>query len=407
VRISLLNAAILAAAGGALGCSSSSGPPGDAVPVGLLLSYSGYLAANAINSERAVILALEVANSAGGIEGRPLTILPRDTRSRTGDEVSQRANALFAAGASVMIGPDAIDIVTQLRPFLTEQQHTILLPAFETASDVGFGSKPIDWFVMGPGAGRMSCELNAQLALDGRKRPVAITSGQGYNANIAWYLTNYYGMPKYILPAAESSATTTVKAILAMDADAYVLVAFPADASALVYALAAAGALKEPTRFYLSPTLHTPAFLATVPSGVLDGARGVSPGTMAGANDFRERFVARWQDMPLDDAYAFYDAGAVSILAIERAVVHTGAIPTGTGLTQHVLAVTKAGNHPIRWDELGSGLALLRSGQEIEYLGLSGQLEFDQTGKAADAHTKWWTVASGGFADTAEMSHCK
>src|SRR5205814_9227432 len=75
-------AALLALAvgeGGPLGC----GAPAEAdhpIPIGLLLSYSGPLAANSVNSERAVLMAVEAVNAAGGVTGRPLSVLPRDTR---------------------------------------------------------------------------------------------------------------------------------------------------------------------------------------------------------------------------------------------------------------------------------------------------------------------------------------
>jgi ABC-type branched-subunit amino acid transport system substrate-binding protein len=352
-------------------------------------------------------MAIEAANAAGGVEGRPLRLMARDTRSHGGDDVAQPAGELFAAGAPVLIGPDQIDLVTQLRAPSLDQEHTLLLPSFNTASDVGFGYKPASWFVMGPGSGRMACELVSQLHADGRRSALVVTNAKGYNSAIAWNLANLYGMPKYILPAMEPSATATVKSILAVKADAYVLAAFPADASSLFYAMAAIGNLDDPTRWYLSPTLHTPAFLDTLPTGVLAGARGVSPGTVAGAGDFRDAFARRWQDRPLDDAYPFYDAGAVAALAIERAFVRTGTIPSGTGLAEHIQAVTRVGNEIVDWNELEQGLALLRRGQEIEYVGLSGILEFDSTGQAPTANTKWWTVGTEAFLDKAASGECK
>jgi hypothetical protein len=54
------------------------------------------------------------------------------------------------------------------------------------------------------------------------------------------------------------------------------------------------GALGSPSQWYLSPTLHTPALLETIPKGVLAGAHGVASGTVAGASDFRARFEERW-----------------------------------------------------------------------------------------------------------------
>jgi branched-chain amino acid transport system substrate-binding protein len=392
---------------GPAGCDSAPAGPTDPIPVGLLLSFSGYNAANSINSERALTMALEVVNASGGIEGRPLQVMARDTRSQGGTGVSEPARALFKAGAAILIGPDTIDLTTQLRPALKGDEHTILLPSFGTASDVGFGNKPKDWFVMGPGTGRVACELVAQLAADGRQSALVVYNARGYNSNLSFNLGNRFGMPKFVLPAEGSSTMATVKGIVASDAEAYILAAFPADASSLIYALAADGSLGDPARWYLSPTLHNPAFLATIPKGALAGAHGVSAGTVAGAMDFRNRFAARWHDTPLDDAYPFYDAGAVAALAIERALIRQGAIPCGTGLTEHVLAVTHAGGRPIQWDELELGLALVRKGQDIEYVGLTGRLEFDASGQAPYASTKWWQIHDKGFDDIAQVSDCR
>jgi ABC-type branched-subunit amino acid transport system substrate-binding protein len=57
------------ALGGSLACEA---PPEDAIPIGLLLSYTGDPAANSINSERALRMAIEEANAAGGVAGRPV-----------------------------------------------------------------------------------------------------------------------------------------------------------------------------------------------------------------------------------------------------------------------------------------------------------------------------------------------
>jgi branched-chain amino acid transport system substrate-binding protein len=174
----------------------------------------------------------------------------------------------------------------------------------------------------------------------------------------------------------------------------------------LVYALAANSAIGEPTRWYLSPMLHTPAFLDSIPRGVLQGARGVAPGTVAGGREFRARFSSRWQDTTLDDAPAFYDAGALAVLALQRAIALEGTIPEGTSLAPHLIAVTKAGGTPVRWDDLGRGLQLLRQGQEIEYIGVSGAVHFDEAGQSRAASTKWWVLDQAGPTDIPRVSDC-
>lgn len=387
---------------GVLGCGEPA-PAGDEIPVGLMLSYSGYLAASSVNSERSLIMAIEAANAAGGINGRRLRLEARDTRSDP-SKVAGPARELLAADVALVIGPDTTDLATSLRSLF--EDRTMVLPSFHTSSDVDF--KPANWFVMGPSIARVACELVAQTKVDGRQKPVVIVNPTGYNSALSWELGNRYGLPKHVLPTDGTSTRATVRPITALPADAYILAAFPSAASSLMQALAALGVLTEPTRWYLSPTLHTPAFLESIPNNLLKDARGVSPGTIAGAAAFRARFRERWDDVPLDDAYAFYDAGAVAALALQRALVQEGAIPTGIGLAQHLRGVTRAsGKNHVRWDEIAAGLALLRAGQEINYIGLSGPLEFDQAGQTPAAATNWWVVGAGGFADVSNESDCR
>jgi ABC-type branched-subunit amino acid transport system substrate-binding protein len=214
-------------------------------------------------------------------------------------------------------------------------------------------------------------------------------------------------MPKYVVPTDEAATKATVRPITAVTADAYLLAAFPTSASSLVYALTASGSLNEPARWYLSPTLHTPAFLDSIPKGLLKGAHGVSAGNSIGGADFRARFNQLWQDVPLDDAYPFYDAGAISALALERAFTRQGTIPAGGGLGEHILAVTKGGGTPIRWNELDMGLQLLRAGQEIEYVGISGSTQFDSSGQTPSASTNWWTIGDDGFTEVPRPNECQ
>jgi branched-chain amino acid transport system substrate-binding protein len=389
--------------GGAAGCGAPPSSSAGTIKVGLMLSYTHYLAANSFNSERAVLMAMEAANAAGGAGGR-LQLVARDTHSAA-DKVVPAAQQLIDEGAAIFIGPDTADTVTPLRALLADR--TMILPSYSTGSDLGFGFKPSSWFVMGAAASRVACELHAQLVADGRKNTVLIANPTGYGSTLGWEITNAFAYTKYILPTDQPSTGSSVQPIVKAGADSYILAAFPSSASSLVYALSAVGALDDPTRWYLAPTLHTPVFLSFIPAGSLRGARGVAPGTGAGAAEFEQAFYDRWQDRPLDEAYAFYDAAVVAALAIHRALAREGAVPTGTGLSQHVLAVTTAGQTPVHWNELGRAFALLQGGQEIEYLGLSGPIEFDTRGTAPAAQTRWWTIGADGFADLPERSDCK
>jgi hypothetical protein len=281
----------------------------------------------------------------------------------------------------------------------------VILPSLATSSDILYKSP--SWFVIGASIVRVACELVSQLRADGRQNPLLIVNPSGYNSGLAWTLSNSYGFPKFVLGTNEVPTATTVAPITASQADAFVLAAFPPSATSLVYALLATGGFDDPTRWYLSPTLHSPVFLQSLPKGGLAGARGVSQGSNADGAGFRDRFAAAWDDLPFDDAYPFYDAGALAVLSLQHALTQLGAIPDGRLLSDHIIAVTRAGGTPIRWNELAQGLELIRQGVPITYLGLSGKLEFDTLGHSAGAVTNWWTIGPDGFADRDGQSDCR
>ena len=284
----------------ALGLGCAAPPQDDPIQIGLLLSYTGSLASNSVNSERALLLAIEAANQAGGVDGRPVEILARDTRSDP-RKILEPTQELLDAKAAVLIGPDYNNLLSQAREIL--EQRTLILPSFATASnDVEAPLLVRDGRRLSAGGLRAGDPVPLRRPRHAASRSSAPATT---TAALSWEFSNAYGLVKHVLSTDQASTTTTVQALArAMaGADAYLLAASPDTASSLIYALAAIGELKDPARWFLSPTLHTPAFLESIPKGVLNGARGVSSGTVAGAADFRALFKARWDDSPLDDAY--------------------------------------------------------------------------------------------------------
>ena len=94
------------------------------------------------------------------------------------------------------------------------------------------------------------------------------------------------------------------------------------------------------------------------------------------------------------------------MLALQRAFSREGAIPSGTGLTPHILAVTDPAGMSVQWNELPRGLELLRQGHEVRYDGLVGSVVFDSTGQTPAALTTWWTIGPDGFVDVPSASNC-
>jgi hypothetical protein len=268
------------------------------------------------------------------------------------------------------------------------------MPSFATSF---IHHKPTSWFVMGAGPPEVAAQMFALSEADGREQPLAIVSPNGYDSQIGWNLTSNHGATEVYLPRTEPSSEETVRPILERGAGAFLLSAPSPAAASLFYNLVALGEMGDPSRWYVSPTLHTPALLENIPRGLLDGAKVVSVGGSPEADAFGMSFRQRWNDEPLDDAYSFYDAGAIAVLAVQRALRLEGAIPQGTGLDPHLVAVTNTMGTPVRWNEIGRGLELLRAQQEVSYVGLTGPLAFDRTGKSLVANMQLWIIQQHTF----------
>ena len=60
----------------------------------------------------------------------------------------------------------------------------------------------------------------------------------------------------------------------------------------------------------------------------------------------------------------------------------------------------------VEWNQVALGLQLLAAGQEIEYQGVTGLIEFDLSGQTPSSNTKWWTIGATGFEDVGRSGDC-
>jgi ABC-type branched-subunit amino acid transport system substrate-binding protein len=357
----------------------------NAIPLALLLSYTGSSASNSINSERAVRLAVERINQAGGLSGRPLRLVLRDIQSdgnRTDRLFSQLVNEKTAA----FIGPDSPNVVTRFVE--THRQRTLFLPSVATsARDSFFGA--YNWFAFGPNSRTLGCAFRWRLARDSVKRPLILHSSDSFHTEVALLLKRALDAPDrtIAIPSYAGLSAAVIEEVLRRDADGLLLMAFPESAAPFISELSFR--TKTGTRLYLSPTLNTPRFFQVVPPGALVGATLATPGRVAEGDAFAALFRQRWREDPLDEAYGFYDAAAVAALALQAALVQTGAPPTVETLGGFVRPVAGPPGEVITWNTLDRGLELLRAGQDIDYQGLSGQLDFDAQGDPAKTLVQW------------------
>jgi ABC-type branched-subunit amino acid transport system substrate-binding protein len=383
-------------------CGGESAPTGEVVTVGLLLPFTGPTSATTRNFERAALYAADRVNAGGGIHGRRLRIVSRDTHDDL--ERSRRsADELIAAGAVVVIGPESADIAQAIAPALADHQVAFLSPLVGAADEVSLDcTRP--WFRLAPSA-RSLGEALAKLAWGETVRSAAVLhSADAYDAALSNAVAARFaalgGQITLKLELDPNAQTYAGVARQAIDAgvESIFLASAPRTAALAINELEALS--PRPLRWFLSPLLKTELLVANVAPDALEGALGVAPRIYDTGTAFPDAFSARWQgDRPLEGAYFYYDALGLLALALEKT------IPAADGsidVTQLQAAIQDAAAPPgegVAWNEIERGLERTRSGNDIYYSGLTGPMLLDTCGSRLLGATSTWQVHAGTIAE--------
>ena len=379
-------------------CGGESAPNGEVVTVGLLLPFTGPTSATTRNFERAALYAADRVNAGGGIHGRRLRIVSRDTHDDL--ERSRRsADELIAAGAVVVIGPESADIAQAIAPALADHGVAFLSPLVGAADEVSLDcTRP--WFRLGPSA-RSLGEALAKLAWAETVRSAAVLqSADAYDVALSDAVASRFAalggqitLKLELDPNAQTYASVARQAIDA-GVESIFLASAPRTAALAINELEALS--PRPLRWFLSPLLKTELLVANVAPDALEGALGVAPRIYDTSTAFPDAFSARWQgDRPLEGAYFYYDALGLLALALEKT------IPAADGsidVAQLQAAIQDAAAPPgegVAWNDIERGLERTRSGSDIYYSGLTGPMLLDSCGSRLLGATSTWRVQAG------------
>jgi branched-chain amino acid transport system substrate-binding protein len=382
-------------------CGGSAPPSGDVVTVGLLLPFTGPTSATTRNFERAALYAADRVNAGGGIHGRRLRIVSRDTHDDL-ERSRQSADELIAAGAVVIIGPESAEIAQAIAPMLADHQVAFLSPLVGAADEAGLDCTH-PWFRLAPSARAMG-EALAKLAWAETVRTAAVLhSADAYDVALSDAVgTRFAALGGQITLRLELDPNAQTYAGIArqtIDAgvESIFLAAAPRTAALAVNELQALS--PRPLRWFLSPLLKTELLVANVAPEALEGALGVTPRIYDTTAAFPDAFSARWQgDRPLEGAYFYNDAVGLLALAMEKTTPAAGG---GIDVAQLQAAIQDAAAPPgeaVAWNEIELGLERTRGGSDIYYSGLTGPMLLDPCGSRLLGATSTWRIQAGTIA---------
>ena len=345
--------------------------------IGSLLPQTGDLAFLGPPEFAGVDLAIQDINAAGGVLGKDVEEFDADSGDGTPDIAGAEVDKLFNNNVDAIIGAAASGVSVSVIDKITGSGVVHFSPAntaagFDTYDDNGlyFRTAPSD---------RLQGQVLANLAVEDGFSNVAIMArqdfyGEGLAEQVQATLEEKGAtVSEFVLYAADAqNYTAEVNKVAASKPDAIVLVAFD-ETKKIVPQLIAKGVGPQDVQLYFVDG-NTADYSAE--KFDLTGVKGTIPVPAEVDETFNDRLLE--VDPKLKDfSYSAqsYDAAVIIALAAEAA-----GDDDGTAVGAEIINVTKEGTKCSSFEECKG---LLADGEDIDYEGVSGPTDMNDTGSPA------------------------
>jgi ABC-type branched-subunit amino acid transport system substrate-binding protein len=383
------------------------------------------------SSNYAILMALEHANAGGGLTlGGTTFQLRLEARNDRGDAAVGLAEvaALDAAGCRTIIGP-AYSGVT-LGPIKAYDpgvpgpidgvadyaiQHHLLLISQAATSPLVSALADDDYVWRTAPSDALQGRLAAQYAFDvlGARSASIIHRDDAYGTGLRDVFRAAFTARGGTIRAAAaypagidyasypftSQVAQAYGATAAERPDLVYLISFRTDADWLTFALEAGLPAGGWRPLYLTTDgAQSQTFIDNAAPSIAEGLYGVYPALpsgSAGLTQFQADFRARFGFEPQSYSAQAYDATALAILAMQAA---GSSEPALVRLQLRAVSSAGAGKLEVGPDQLASGVAALAAGQEVNYDGASGPIDFDLAGDPGSASYVVYRIERSGLA---------
>lgn len=370
-------------------------PSGDGVlRIGTLFPLTGAQSYLGGGQAAGVAVAVKEINDAGGVLGKPVEVLARDSGDVTTATIETSIADLVTAKADVLVGPSSSVLAERVIPKIVAAKLPMISPS---ATSVRLSSTPSNgYFFRTIGSAALEGDALAKTIGAGKARIVIVYFDDDMGRAVLGTLRTSLAASGGLVGVQKFDAATTdlapiVAAVKTAAPDAVVFVS-PFSAmeqnKVMITQLTAAGF--GGAKLWLT-SQDTADYSQALPVGTLTNVNGILEGAQPTAA-FAAR-VAAVAPTVTDLLYAeeAYDATIVAALAATVARDTSGAAIAG-----HLRGVSAGGIECTTYREC---LDVLKTSSDINYDGISGATTFDPDGDTAPAHFGLYRYdAAGRFA---------
>jgi len=347
--------------------------------IGSLLPTTGSLAFLGPPEIAGVNLGIKEINDAGGVLGKPVEVIHRDSGDTKTDIATQSTTALLGSGVSAIIGAASSGVSKTVINQITGAGVLELSPANTSPDFTTWDDKGLYWrtapsdVLQGKVLGNYMATCGAQTL---GMMVLNDAYGTGLQKNVKEAFTSAGGqvVAEQLFNTGDSQFSSQVDALVAAKPDAIVLITFD-EAKSIIPLLTGKG-IKPTQLFLVDGNLFD--YSKDFAAGTLKGAQGTQPGTFA-KEDFKKSLLAIDPGL-LTYNYAGESYDAVNLIALAAEAAKS---TKGTEIAKQLKAVSEGGE---KCNTFPSCVTLLRNGKDIDYDGQSGPVTFSDAGDPTEAY---------------------
>ena len=370
------------------------------VQVGTVMPVSGDLSAFGPSAQRAMDLAFELVNEAGGVNGGEISAIHRDSGTNEQIGTDAASGLVNVEGVNVLIAAHSSGVTIAIA-------ESVTIPAGVLHLSVGSSSKAIT--VLADNDMVFRTRVNDFVK---SQALASLAEALGYQRVSTTYINNAYGASlneSFVenFERAGGEVTAAVAHELGQasyiselrdaakdDPEVLVTIAYPDSGQTLLREAAESGIYDE---FMFVDVTKNQTMFDAIGGNHFEGDFGVSPGNpqSTAVEDFRRIYEERTGGDPNQQLIAeAFDGAMVIALAIEKA-----GSDDPVAVQDALRPVANPPGEIVGPGDVARALALVREGEDINYVGAAGDIDFDENGDVLSG-MRVWKIEENKIVDT-------
>ena len=318
---------------------ASTGTTDTALKIGSLLPTTGSLAFLGPPEIAGVNLGIKEINDAGGVLGKPVEVIHRDSGDTKTDIATQSTTALLGQGVGAIIGAASSGVSKTVINQITGAGVIQFSPANTSPDFTDWDDKGLYWRTA-PSDVLQGKVLGNYMATCGAQTVGMIVLNDAYGTGLAKNVKSAFEaaggkvVAEELFNEGDSQFSSQVDKVIAAKPDAIALITFD-QAKSIVPLMTGKGI--KPTQMFLVDG-NMSDYSKDFQAGTLKGAQGTIPGTFA-KDDFKKKLLANRSALK-DYSYAGESYDAVNLVALASEAAKS---TKGVDIATQLKAVSKDG----------------------------------------------------------------